>query len=692
MESLLGAAFARPLTPAFRRKIIAANILFWTYLLAAQFSAIFFTFPAMIQPAAAIGLAILFLEGLALWPAIALAVLAAAIINGASPFSLALYPFAHALQAISGAYLLRRVNFDPMLTRLRDTFLFVAVALLISTVVPTLGIGIRFLTQYFLPEFSLAAVTWGAWWVGMFFSILIIAPLIMRWVIRPRFKRTAAELTEAIASIGIVALLTFLSAWTPYDQIGSISMGYPLLAALVWVALRVGPRFMTLATALFSTISISGVYFMPPDIPTTLTLGERLFQSEMALSFFAVLFLLLTSLMEERKNATRALKDRVGELQVALSKLGQQDKTKTEFLAILAHELRNPLAPIVSSLEFLRLRNLIEPEGVAHVQIMEDRLAVMRRLLDDLLDMSRISQNKLSLQKGVIDLRTIITQAVDSVSHNFRKRAQSVTLRISPTPILLEADAVRLEQIFMNLLSNASKFTNDGGSVEIVASSTSDEVEVSIRDNGVGIPTAALQKIFEPFHQGEIGARRGHEGLGIGLSLTRQLVGLHGGDINAYSEGTGKGSEFRIKLPLPMTIVAPTQELQGKLSELPDRANGKRILVVDDNSSAAHGIGNLLEHRGYIVAYAYSGEETESMCSAFDPHIILLDIGLPDVDGYEVARKVRNEKGFSGPIIALSGYGQDEDKRKAYEAGFNYHLTKPVGLRELSVALSMELT
>jgi signal transduction histidine kinase len=358
-------------------------------------------------------------------------------------------------------------------------------------------------------------------------------------------------------------------------------------------------------------------------------------------------------------------------------------RRKNEFLATLAHELRNPLAPIRNCLELLRGAGN-DPAALAQVQsIMERQVNQMVRLVDDLLDVSRIDCNKLDLRKEKVHLAAIVQAAVETSRPLIEAKAHELTVQLPPQPILMHADAVRLTQVLSNLLNNAAKYMDRGGRIRLTAEPEGAEVVVKVKDSGIGIPTDMLSKIFDMFTQVDsLGRSQG--GLGIGLSLVKWLVEMHGGSVEARSEGPGRGSQFVMRLPaLPSTTAS---EAQG-----PDCSPGKtgaaqrrRILVADDNEDAALMLGSMLKVMGNEVCTVYDGVEAVATAASFQPDVVFLDIRMPTLNGYDAARRIREQPWGNGMVlVAQTGWGQEEDRRRSTEAGFDYHLVKPVAAATL---------
>jgi PAS domain S-box-containing protein len=353
------------------------------------------------------------------------------------------------------------------------------------------------------------------------------------------------------------------------------------------------------------------------------------------------------------------------------------DRRKDTFLAVLAHELRNPLAPMRNSLELLKRSDANPVINERARGTMERQLSHMVRLVDDLLDLSRINSDKLQLQKQPVVLSEVVSQAVETVRPLIAESGHELSIQLPSEPLQLNADTVRLSQAFSNLLNNACKYTDPGGHISLTAVRENGDVVVSIRDNGMGIPTDLSPKIFEMFTQADHTFERQHGGLGIGLALVKRLVEMHEGEVSAGTNPDGRGSEFLVKLPLmkiPTANESPTSDSTPATNDAP-----LRILVVDDNRDSAETLTMLLELMGNEMSAAYDGEQAVAIANEIKPDVVLLDIGLPKMNGYEVARQIRQQPWGSNPIlVAITGWGQSEDKDLSRESGFDHHLVKPV--------------
>lgn len=362
------------------------------------------------------------------------------------------------------------------------------------------------------------------------------------------------------------------------------------------------------------------------------------------------------------------------------------DQRKDEFLAVLAHELRNPLAPIRNSLHILRLTTRNNPTADRVSEMMERQVNHMVRLVDDLLEVSRISRGKIELRKERIELSAILRNAVETSQPLIEERGHQLSISIPPEPLTMQGDSVRLAQVFANLLNNAAKYTDPGGQIELNVRRNGSEVIVSVRDNGIGIEPEMVHRVFELFTQINLQTPQPQGGLGIGLHLAKSLVELHGGSIEATSDGTNQGSEFIVRLTLDRGPL-PEKPLRGnrrRISAKPPR----RVLVVDDNRDAAESLGMLLELLGAEVQLVYSGRDALAAVETFHPAVVLMDIGMPDMNGHEVARRIRAQPELDDvTLIALTGWGQDGDRESSKHAGFDYHLIKPADFSALESLL-----
>jgi len=374
-------------------------------------------------------------------------------------------------------------------------------------------------------------------------------------------------------------------------------------------------------------------------------------------------------------------------LQEAVAALREADRHKDEFLALLAHELRNPLAPLRAGLQIMRMA-ADDAALVARTRDMMDRqLSHMVRLIDDLLDISRITRNKMELRRSRVLLADVVSSAVETARPVLEAAGHELTVSLPPEPVHLDADLTRLAQVFGNLLHNSSKYTERGGHIWLTATLDGELLVVAVRDDGIGIPAAAFPSIFEMFSQVDRSTERSRGGLGIGLALVKGLVEIHGGSVEAASPGPGRGSTFTVRLPVLKSEAEPAPEVPAAAWQDASGSN-RRILVVDDNRDAAATMATMLQILGNEVRTAKDGLEAMEVAEGFRPQVVLMDIGLPKLDGYEVTRRIREQAwGRDTAVIALTGWGQEADRSKSREAGCDGHLVKPIDLPSLEKLL-----
>ena len=461
--------------------------------------------------------------------------------------------------------------------------------------------------------------------------------------------------------------------------------------------IRQHPRFEKTAIIFVSAIHMSDLdqlkgyasgavdYVSVPVVPELLRAKVRVFAE-------------LYRKTREMERLTRELEDRVtartAELeasmirQVALTEqLREGDRRKDEFLALLAHELRNPLAPMVNALRVLKLKVPNEPDVAWCQDVLERQTSQLTRLVDDLLDVSRITLGKIKLRPERLQLATVVAGATEISRPLMEQHRHMFVSRLPARPVELNGDLARLTQVLANLLNNAAKFQADGGRIDLVVEQRDQEALITVRDQGIGIPPHLLDAVFDLFTQGERSLDRSQGGLGIGLSLVKTVVEMHGGSVSARSDGVDQGSEFTIRLPCLHSSIsngAHPPALAARKAATP-----RRILVVDDSRDAAESLAMLLSLSGHHVRIAHDGPSALQIAAAERPEVLLLDIGLPGMDGYEVCRRARREGLGDALIIAMTGYGQERDRRMSLEAGFDTHTVKPVELDHLMELLNV---
>lgn len=391
---------------------------------------------------------------------------------------------------------------------------------------------------------------------------------------------------------------------------------------------------------------------------------------------------------QELATANRALHAQVAERMRAEAALREADRHKDEFLAILAHELRNPLAPIRNAVEIMSRVAVDNPQLVWSREVIDRQASHLARLVDDLLDVSRITRGTINLVREPLAVGTIVARAIETLQPVIAEHKHELSVDCADESLVIEGDITRLTQVLGNLLSNAAKYTNNGGRIELVVRQHGANVEMRVKDNGIGIPADSIPRLFSLFSRLKSGADRLQGGLGIGLALVRKLVEMHGGDVSVYSDGAGRGSEFVVRLPLRAAAASSQSPLSSE-SGANDAPVRRRIVVADDNRDALDSLALLLECAGHEVHKAENGAEAVEMVLRHRPELALLDIGMPTLDGYEAARLIRSHAdGASLMLVALSGWGQVEDMRRSRESGFDLHFVKPVTFATLTELLS----
>ncbi len=397
-------------------------------------------------------------------------------------------------------------------------------------------------------------------------------------------------------------------------------------------------------------------------------------------------------LSELNETLDRRVTERTTELLVSEARLLEAHRRKDEFLATLAHELRNPLAPVRNAVELLRRHTLDAAKQAWASELIERQVRILSRLIDDLMDVSRINRGRIELRRDIVPLNEVLADAIDAVRPMIDEAGHELAVLLPDRQLVIDGDRTRLAQAFMNLLNNAAKYTDPGGRIELGVVVEKETAVVTIRDNGIGIPPEHLDGVFELFSQVESALTRSHGGLGIGLSLTQKLVQMHGGTVRAYSEGLGHGSRFLVHLPLASARAAASPAEPASAPAQDAATSALRILVADDNVDAGETLAALLEMMGHTVRVVHDGEAVVQAAAEDKPQLVLLDIGMPKLNGYEACRRIRAQaRGNQPALVAITGWGQPEDLRRSQEVGFDHHLVKPVEIEALSAVLDSVL-
>jgi signal transduction histidine kinase len=465
--------------------------------------------------------------------------------------------------------------------------------------------------------------------------------------------------------------IIFLTAYYNEDQ--HILEGY-VSGAVDYLHKPVNPAVLRSKVAVFAELHRKG---------QMLEAANRLLLSEVAERRHAQ-----AQLGDLNRTLDKRVQERTAELQASEARLREASRRKDEFLATLAHELRNPLAPVRNAVGLLKLQSR-EPERVEWATVLIDRqVRVFARLIDDLMDVSRINQGRIELKRELVTLGEVLADAVETVKPHIEAASHEFTVLLPDPSLTVDADRTRLAQAFVNLLHNASKYTDPGGRIEVGVIVEKGQATVQIRDTGIGIAAEHLDHVFDMFSQVESALSRSRGGLGIGLSLTQRLIQMHGGSVKAYSDGLGKGSRFHVQLPLgaqkPQAVPKPATVMR----EVPP-ASGLRVLVADDNVDAAETLSALLTYMGHSVTSVHDGEAAVTAAAQLQPQVVILDIGMPRLNGYDACRSILREAPVPAPLmVALTGWGQDEDLAQSRSAGFDRHLVKPVEADALETLLA----
>jgi signal transduction histidine kinase/CheY-like chemotaxis protein len=554
--------------------------------------------------------------------------------------------------------------------------------------------------SFVLLGIALAALTWRGRWAFGAVRVAGGTVLAVSWFAVLAISFDEARINNQPQFPGMAALTIVLFALSSYGVLAaSIDVVTRVRDAGTDVALHAGLVVSAFALPLIlGPLTEFSTRWLAPELSTALA----------ALGFAAALTVVvwrglarMQDLQQQRRAVLAELEERVlartGELahinlqlRQSEERLIEANRHKDEFLAMLSHELRNPLAPIRTGVELLK-----SPETTAGVRaevhrVVERQMTHMIRLIDDLLDVSRINAGKLTLHLERLDLRDVVEQAVESTRHIVDRAGHDLRVIMPARAVLVEGDSTRLTQVASNLIQNACKYTPRGGRLSVEVRDAADCVELRVRDNGVGIPPEFLPRVFEKFEQLAPVTEDSQGGLGLGLALVRGIVTLHGGSVEAASEGAHKGSEFTVRLPQPPLsgIGMPAPELDTSATPTQARPPSRRVLVVDDNADNAAALAMLLRQLGHEVEVAGDGEVALACASSFRPDVILLDIGIPKLNGYDVCRQLRqHDWGRRIRVIAQTGFGEERDRLRSAEAGFDGHLVKPIDPARLDAVL-----
>ncbi len=646
------------------------TIVFAVILATAKFGQYLFwewqTSPAILWPPTGIALAVIWLRGYKYSLPIFLGLFVATATGPTGHVipSVVTTPLAQTLGIMLGVYFMRRLGFDDTFSSVRNVLIFIATIMIASLLPPLISTSISALKGSLVVP---AYISYSRAAAAYIFSCLIITPFILSWI-RKEPDLFPPRKVELVLVAVLHTLSVYFLFWTQLASQFAFLFFAMFFIAHFWICLRFSSRYVMLSVMATTVIGILGLFISPnPERE----LNQQLFASELFLFLVVPIFYAFSALVKERATTIK-------ELHQALERIEKENVAKSEFVAVLAHELRNPLSPIKTTLEILELEST-DPEIKQLTRSAHDQVHVMRRLLDDLLDITRVTQGKFELRVERVQLCGAIDRAIESTKMIVEERKHTIVVApVCDDSIWLNVDPVRFEQVLVNLINNAAKYTAPEGRIEVAAMVKNGTLELRVKDNGQGIEQGHLEDVFQSFWQVKRSLDRTQGGgIGVGLSLTKHIVELHNGTIHAESEGTGKGSTFVIRLP---RAVEPRHAaIERQQAGKPRTPNNHRVLVADDNMNAAQSLTKLLKLKGHEATVVFTGTDVLKTVPEFKPDVILLDIGLPDLSGFEVAAKLR-ENGFTDKIVALSGFGQKEDTEKAYKSGFDHHFIKPMAI------------
>ena len=641
------------------------------YFIAGKFGLYFAAFSlssSPIWPPTGIAAAALLLGGFRLWPAIFLAAFLVNVTTSGTAYTSLGIAAGNTLEAVVGVYLtVHYANGRRVFERTHDFFRFVAFSTLAAALSPTLGLASLRLGG-FVSSNDLAR-SWLTWWVGDMGGFLLVAPAVILWIENPTIVRDGRRLLEKSLTLVAIVVVGVLEFGGAVPGIGNYPIGFVCIPILVWSAFRFGQReaatcnFVLAAAAAWGIMRGMGPWSRFGD-PINSFIIPQAFMITMA-----VMTLAMAAAVWEGKRAEAEAKE-------ARRQAQRENRAKDRFLAMLGHELRNPLGALSNAIRVVEGGG-IQPEQAARVrEIIGRQISHLARLVDDLLDVGRLTAGRITLNHKPLDLAQCARACVDTLLLDQDWTTRNISLDVQT--VWVDADRDRIEQILTNLLSNALNHTRPDGKIVLGVGAEGDRAVIRAEDDGDGIAGDLLERVFDLFVQGDQGPDRSRGGLGIGLTLVRWLVELHGGTAEAHSGGPGLGSTFTITMP---RIEAPVEQSPKRPVAAAPSEVRRRILIVEDNADAREALRAILEQDGHEIFEAGSGPDGVSSALANHPEVALIDLGLPVFDGYEVARRIRAAAQTNGIVlIAVSGYGLPEDQRKAEQAGFDAHLVKPVDL------------
>jgi signal transduction histidine kinase/CheY-like chemotaxis protein len=627
---------------------------------------------AVVWPPTGIALGAVLLFGTRIWPGIMLGAFLANITPNEPLLTACGIATGNTLEALTGAWVLRSfAGFDNAMKRVKDILTLAIGSAFVSTMIGA-TIGVASLCFGGVHSWSNYGSLWRLWWLGDVTGVLLFVPPLLAWSRWPRAILSLQRLSELLFLLSGVTLVSavIFSGSVTLDIITRHAFVYLIFPFIIWSAVRFGHKVTTLVTLSASIIATAAtLHWLGP-----FAFGSSEQSLEMLQIFLIALTLtglILSAAILERRSAEQTLED--------------ADHRKDEFLATLAHELRNSLAPLSNALHILQAPTVDTIRRAESYKIMERQFRQFARQVEDLVDVSRVSHGKITLHIERITLNDAVSAAIETARPLIEIKQQKLSVQLPSEPFWLDADLTRVAQIFSNLLHNAAKYTEPNGQIWLETERQQNAICVRIRDTGIGIPRDVLPHIFEMFMQADTSIERAHGGLGIGLALVKKFVDLHGGHVEAESKGAGFGSTFSVWLPQAqseMTQHAFAIE-KNRVGSSPAPAK-LRVLVVDDDPTLAQTLGWMVETLGHEMRLAHSGTVALTIAKLFQPHVILLDIGLPGMSGYKVCENMRADPALKGcTIVAQTGWSQTGHREQSELSGFDYHLVKPISLGAL---------
>jgi len=673
--------------PASRALVLLA--LAAVYVAAGKFGLLFAFVHASaspVWPPTGLAIAAVLLLGRWVWPAVFVGAFLVNVTTAGSAASSLGIAAGNTLEALLAGYLVGRFASGPAaFERARDIFVFAGLAGFVSTAASA-SIGVASLVAGGFASLAEAPRIWWTWWLGDLAGALIVTPAIILWFrTRPLgFADRSAETVLALASTALVGVVAF-------GELGTgRSLSFICLPPLAWAAFRLPPREVATCVVLLSGIAVRGTVagigtFSRGDANESLLMLEA-FMATISMTMLPVAAVVAeTQRVADVRRRVQAEREKLLQRERELrSQAEVASRAKDDFLAMLSHELRNPLAAATSAVHVLEATGPPEDRQRAQATaILGRQLRHLGRLLDDLLDVALVTGGGIALERKPTDLARTVLDGVDAL--RIARRLEDHELAVDARPVWVLADPARLEQVVTNLLANAVKYTPAGGHIKVSTEAAGTDAVLRVEDDGIGISEETLPFLFELFFQVERPLSRPQGGLGLGLTLVRRLVELHGGTVQAASEGPGKGAAFVVRLP----AVPASVETVPAVSDAPAGREHGHVLLVEDSADAREILRMILELSGYLVTCAEDGPGGVAAALRCRPGAALVDIGLPGYDGYEVARRIRAApEGASVLLVALTGYGQPADRRRAEEAGFDLHFVKPVDPSRLIALLA----